>query len=163
MHRRSGTGGLYGLIILLSTWSIAKGSEQPGRPVESPDHIWQVLANHEPPPGEAWIRPAVFLPIRLSESRLRQFLSQAPPDTLKDAWLGAPVLTLPMPNGGFARFGVLESPIMAPGLSARYPQIRTYFGQGIDDRAATVRFDCTPQGFHAQILSPQGAVYIDPI
>ena len=75
----------------------------------------------------------------------------------------APILELPMPDGKMAAFRVWESSIQEPGLQNRFPDIRTYAGQGIDDPYATIRFDFNPyDGFHAQILSPNGRIYVDP-
>ena len=48
-------------------------------------------------------------------------------------------------------------------LAVKYPMIKTYAGQGIDDRTATIRCDMTQFGFHGYVLSASGTVYIDPV
>ena len=100
--------------------------------------------------------------LSLDEPGLRAALATAPPEGRPGA---APlVLMLPQPDGTSARFTLREAPIMAPALAARYPQIKTYAGVGLDDATATVRLDLTPQGFHAQVLSSAGPGFlIDPV
>jgi hypothetical protein len=72
-------------------------------------------------------------------------------------------LSLPMPEGGkYSRFVLEEVAIMHPDLAAKYPEIKTYRGRGIDDPGSTLAFDITPAGMHAQIRTGQGAIYIDP-
>ena len=51
---------------------------------------------------------------------------------------------------------------MSIGLAQAFPEIRTYAGQGTNDPATTVVFDVTPHGFHAQVLSPTDAWFINP-
>ncbi len=73
------------------------------------------------------------------------------------------ILTLPLPDGKFARFKVIESSIFADDLARNFPQIKTYSGQGLDNPSATIRFDVTPKGFHAIIFDVDNTIYIDPI
>ncbi|MFN7990119.1 MAG: M12 family metallo-peptidase [Thermoanaerobaculia bacterium] len=72
------------------------------------------------------------------------------------------LLELPHPDGGLARFRVIESPVMAAELAAKFPETRTFRGEGIDDPTASVRFDVSPRGFSAMVLSAFGAWYVDP-
>lgn len=113
--------------------------------------------------GDAWVRPAHFAAFRADMDTLTAELLRAPLEFTREA-VEAPLLfALPMPDGSFQAFEVAESPIMEPALQRKYPDIRTYIGQGLDDPAATLRMDITPQGFHAQVLSPNGRVMVDPL
>ncbi|MBA4150427.1 MAG: hypothetical protein H0X66_20135 [Verrucomicrobia bacterium] len=108
------------------------------------------------------VHPAKFKALKLHVPAMRQRLSGTPLEVPGQRVDGGAEISLPMPDGTFARFQYVESPIMEPELAAKFPEIKTYMGQGIDDPTATIRFDLTSKGFHAQILSPQGAAYIDP-
>ncbi|MEM7349176.1 MAG: reprolysin-like metallopeptidase [Acidobacteriota bacterium] len=108
------------------------------------------------------IVPERYRSLHLDLTALEGHLASTPLEESADVASRGVVLSLPMPEGGFQRFRIVESPIMAPGLAAKFPEIRTYSGQGIDDPQATLRFDVTPAGFHGMILSPSGSVYIDP-
>jgi hypothetical protein len=75
----------------------------------------------------------------------------------------APVIKIPMPDGTVSSFHIWESSIMEPGLAAKFPNLKTYTGQGIEDRTAVIKIDWTGFGFHAMVLSPvTTSVFIDP-
>ncbi len=113
--------------------------------------------------GQRVIVPQKFRTASLDVQQMRNFLWSLPSEeTFRYNRSQAPILTLPKPDGTIARFKVWESSIQEPGLQAKFPEIRTFAGQGIDDPYATIRFDLTPSGFHAQVLTVNGSYYIDP-
>jgi hypothetical protein len=110
-----------------------------------------------------FIIPTLYNSVRLDIASLKSNLISAPmeKDVVMNRKAGV-VIELPMPGGEFLSFNIMEAPIMHPDLSAKYPEIKTYRGQGIEDKTATIRFDLTPAGFHAMVMSASGTWYIDP-
>jgi hypothetical protein len=132
---------------------------------QSPDTVWRDLDSESKTAAQAQQqRPGIrsFRNLVLDEALLRNTLRAAPMEFSEAATRKPVTLTLPNPDGTFARFSIAESPIMAPELAARFPEIKTYSAQGLDDPAATTRFDWTPNGFHGIILSEKGTVLIEP-
>jgi hypothetical protein len=108
------------------------------------------------------IVPQVYRTLQLNKAALTSLLASAPAEFSGPIETTGVELQIPLPYGGFGRFLVQESPIMAPKLAAKFPELKTYVGQGIDDPTASMRIDVTPRGFHAIILSAAGETYIDP-
>ncbi len=113
--------------------------------------------------GTRYIIPQSYRTLELDLQNMLAALDQVPNENntrVKDSGF---LLSLPLPDNSFITFKVVESPVMAEELAAKYPQIKTFLGQGTENNAsARVRFDVTPAGFHAIIFSPEGTVYIDP-
>jgi hypothetical protein len=107
--------------------------------------------------------PSVYRVVQLDTTELLKFLNTVPSDKIIANHSNAPVIQIPMPNGTFNSFRIWQSSIMEPALAAKYPNLKTYTGQGIDDRTATIKIDWTEMGFHAMILSPvTTTIFIDP-
>ena len=148
------------LVFLASVFLLVIPTFAQGPDSQSPDGVWEwVPESSVPAHGDRVIVPDRYLTVSLDMARLQARLAVAP-RIRTDA--DGIILTLPMPDGSFVRFEVWDAPVMAPELAAKFPRIKTYAGQGIDDLTATVRLDTTPHGFHAMILSVQGMTYIDP-
>ncbi|MBZ0204579.1 MAG: T9SS type A sorting domain-containing protein [Ignavibacteria bacterium] len=124
---------------------------------------WQDVSKESiVPKGERYILASAFRTVYLNKYEFFGVINSIPKEADVKVRNSNSIFSFPMPNGTMSRFKVVESPVMEPGLAIQYPEIKTYLGQGIDDPFATVRFDYTPLGFHAMILSPNGIVFIDP-
>jgi len=117
--------------------------------------IWQDVSPAQPG-ARAAARVSLF---QANDQALRSALLSAPHETSGRLDHQVPI---PMPDGNLALFSVQESPIMAPELAAKYPQIRTFKVFGVDDKQAKGRIDITPLGFHGMIETTAGRVFVDP-
>ena len=129
----------------------------------SSDGVWSEIAEPghlKAAGGPTFADPQVYRTFVVEPNVLDQLLSRVPHE--REGIDSGLVLSLPMPDGSFASFRVVESPILSDALQAQHPELRTYKGKGIDDPAASVRFDTTMFGLRAMIMSPRGTVYIDP-
>ncbi len=134
------------------------------RNTEPADGMWRDIDKSDLMAGtNADELPVRFRALKLDSGQMKQFLAQLPNEDLSSRSVRNPLVALPMPGGGFARFEVAESPSVEAPLLKEFPFLKTYRGQGVDDRSATVRMDFTPAGFHAIVLSADGVVYIDPL
>ena len=179
--RRAGLVVAWGLLGLLVQWnpacaqigpssteSAATGaaavSPSGGTYPRDPLGLWREASPAAFPAGaKVWIEPQPFRAFRLDRSRMEALLAQAPRESAQSVTDSTSLVTLPLPEGGFAHFRFVAVAVMAPELAAKFPEIRTFVGRGIEDPSATARFDLTPAGFHAQVLRRDGAAYIDPL
>lgn len=146
-----------------NSWESSAGAQAPAG--SSQDGIWSSIDEGSISINRTGIRikaPRGQHRVRVDKAALARVLSQAPMEFSEAARRNRVEITLPMPDRTFARFWIEESPIMEASLAAQFPEIKTYHGQGIDDPTATTRFDWTPKGFHAVVLSASGTVYVDP-
>ncbi len=116
-----------------------------------------------PPRGENEAPlPLHFRALEVDLGALEDLLALAPAEGGAAALAAPLVLTLPYPDGSDQHFRVEESPILEPALALRFPEIRTFTVQGIDDPTASGRVSLTSLGFHAMVLSSAGTIFIDP-
>ena len=131
--------------------------------LQSQENFWTDVANRQtqPEPSESMALVQQYRALTLDYEALKLALLAAPMEFAPDGQL-RPTLSLPLPDGRMEAFQIVESPVLAPALAARYPEIKTYQGRSIDNPAITTRLDVGPLGFHAIISLPQGRMMIEP-
>jgi len=98
----------------------------------------------------------------LEPDALSEALKAAPLEFTEAASQKAAIIELPLPDGRLEAFEVVESPVMAPELAAKFPELRSYTARSISNPAVSGRFDLSPRGLHALLLTPEGQVLVEP-
>lgn len=95
-------------------------------------------------------------------------------DNLKNALAKAPkrfavrgksdiIVSFPNSNGNMEDFKVRENSNFDPELAAKYPDIKSYVGVGVEDASSTVYFSISPLGLSSmEIYGDKSAVFIEP-
>lgn len=106
--------------------------------------------------------PSTFRLYALNVQAMRNALAAAPVRGQSSGRSNV-IIELPNAGGGFDHFRVTETPIMEPALAVKYPMIKSYAAQGIEDPTAIARFSVTQFGLHSMTLSAlKSTAFIDP-
>ena len=129
----------------------AGDGSQPPLGSGSADNVWHFADKPGVTAGTRGM-PNAYMIVRLDRDALQASLAQV---SKRRHNAPLPVLTLPMPDGSFARFRIEAEP--QGGRDA----VQAYRGRGLDTGDA--RIEWTAKGLHAIVLTPRGSVYVDPV
>jgi hypothetical protein len=125
------------------------------------EHLWSDVREEQfAPVGRPFDFPVPHRTLALDFAAMRAWLRTAPMERTTGS--SPLVVSIPTPDGAFQRFGINQYSMMEASLAARFPDILTYHGQGIDNPVATIRLDVTPAGIHAMVFAPNATFLIDP-
>jgi hypothetical protein len=95
----------------------------------------------------------------LNKQVLMQQLANAPE---RFSNLPGNIISIPNASGKMERFEVWEASNFTPELQAKFPNIRSYVGIGIDDPQAYLRFSTSPDGISTMTLRAGKSEFIEP-
>lgn len=73
------------------------------------------------------------------------------------------IISFPNADGKLERYRIFESSNMDPALAAKYPEIKSYVGNGIDNPTSSIYFSTSPLGVQTMAISAdKSAVFIEP-
>ncbi|MEZ4839343.1 reprolysin-like metallopeptidase [Flavobacterium sp.] len=106
--------------------------------------------------------PQEYKVFSLDLQEFKQQLSGAPVRGLFNGRSNHEIL-LPNAEGVVERYHVMETPIMEKELADKFPMIKSYAAQGVDDPTAVARFSVTQFGLHSMTFSSRtSTTFIDP-
>lgn len=76
------------------------------------------------------------------------------------------IVAIPNPNGGIDQYRIVEASIFEDNLQLKFPEIRSFAGQGVNDPSNTIRFSVSPYNGLSAIVrssSEETTYIIDPL
>lgn len=97
---------------------------------------------------------------RLNGDNIQQLLKGIPHESVGIDNGGT--ISIPLPDGTFEDFKIVEAPIIAPDVEAQHPTHKDYRGHSVSNPSTSIRLGWTIRGFHAMILGTDYRAFIDP-
>nr|WP_315028247.1 zinc-dependent metalloprotease family protein [uncultured Chryseobacterium sp.] len=102
--------------------------------------------------------PRIF---KLNINELKSLLARTP-HRLTGTEKSQIIISFPTSTGKMENFRISENSNLAPELSAKYPDIKSYIGES-SDKSSTVYFSISPLGLSSmEIFQDKSAVFIEP-
>ncbi|NHM08180.1 T9SS type A sorting domain-containing protein [Flavobacterium sp. CYK-4] len=104
------------------------------------------------------LTPKLFL---LDTNSLLQSLRNAPNRAV--AGKSNVIVSFPNADGQMEQYRIKESSNMDPALAARYPEIKSYIGQGVASPSSTIYFSLSPLGLQTMVIrADESTEFIEP-
>jgi len=103
--------------------------------------------------GQNDLLPKEYLTLELNSTLLEEKLNESK----------APQVTLPTLEQTFITVRLEDSRTMSPGLAAKFPNIKSFMGEQIDNSITKVRIDKNSSGFFAMIVAEGQTFFINPL
>jgi hypothetical protein len=120
-------------------------------------NLWQLLPSRPGITDQETNLPSGSLTFKGNDEAIRKLLFSVGTDFTDRQ------VELPMPDGTLRLFHIRNTPVLPPGLAARYPGLRTFTGIAADDPFVTAKIDYTAQGLHAMIYDGENTSLVDPV
>ena len=105
------------------------------------------------------INPKIY---SLDINGLKNALAKAP-KRLSAGEKSEVIISFPNAEGKMENFKVRENSNFDPQLAAKYPDIKSYVGEGLENPASTIYFSVSPLGLSSmEIYGDKSAVFIEP-
>lgn len=158
------------LLILAFPFAVVPATSQEGLS-KSGDGLWTSVSperTHElasSPLAAAGQKqgPVNYRLFELDIAAIKQVLGRA---SLEDSASLAPSdrteISIPLPNGTFQRFAIVQTQVFEPELAAKFPEHKAYRGRSVEGQPADLALEISPKGMFAQIRSVNGTVVVHP-
>lgn len=145
------------LLVVFSILSMSFGysqTEKAWKPFNGKDVVVAKTAERQSFPQD-------FTLIQLNLASLKQVLYTATDRFAENK--SAAIISIPNPDGKLERFSVYEASNFDSELQSQFPDIRSYVGQGIDDKYAILRMSIDPRGIQTMVFrADKGSEFMEP-